>query len=341
MLKVGLIGLGFMGRGHLGIYRRLEAEGADVKLVAVCDVEPQRLEGRDIITGNIGVGGSVDLSGYARYSDYNQMLAAETLDFVDIALPTYLHAPAAVAAMRAGCNVLSEKPMARTLMECEEMVAVAHSTGKMLMTAQCLRFWPAYEYLKECVESGRFGPVVSAYFFRGGGTPKWSWQGWLMDVHRSGGVLLDQHVHDVDMVNWLFGLPDAVTTNGINVIPGTGYDAVSTRYIYKSGAVVCSEDDWTINGGFRFDMQYRVNFAKGSVHFSHGKVTVYPAESEGFSPELPVDEGYYREIRYFINCIREGNPVETCTPESTRDTISIALAEQESADQGGVIVKVK
>jgi predicted dehydrogenase len=340
MLRVGLIGLGFMGRAHLGNYRRLEEDGEKVKLVAVCDVEPQRLEGRDTISGNIGKGNSVDLTQYARYADYNKMLAAEKLDYVDIALPTYLHAAAAIAAMMAGCHVLSEKPMARTVAQCEEMIAVSRGTGKKLMIAQCLRFWPAYEYLKGCVESGRFGQVVSAYFFRGGGTPKWSWQGWLMDSEKSGGCLLDQHVHDVDMVNWLFGPPDSVTANGINIVPGSGFDAVSARYIYNDGMVVCAEDDWTLNGGYGFDMQYRVNFTKGSVHFSHGRVMAYPAEGEGYEPGLPADDGYYREIRYFINCVTNDKPIETCTPESTRDTIAIATAEQASAEKSGAIIKL-
>ena len=340
MLRVGLIGLGFMGRGHLANYIRLDAEGAPVKLVAVCDIDPAKLEGRDIITGNIGVGNACDLSGYAKYADYNEMMAKENLDYVDIALPTYLHASASIAALKAGCHVLSEKPMARTVEECEEMIEAARSAGKMLMTAQCLRFWPAYEYLKECVDSGKFGEVTSAYFFRGGSTPSWSWEGWLLDEARSGGCLLDQHVHDVDMVNWLFGPADAVSARGINVIEGSGYDAVSTHYIYSDSKVVCAEDDWTIQGDYGFDMLFRVNFRRGSVHFSKGKMNVCPAEGAAFEPELCSDDGYYREINAFIDAILHDKPVANCTPESTRDTIAMALAEQESADRGGVLVKL-
>jgi predicted dehydrogenase len=340
MLKVGLIGLGFMGRGHLQQYARLEKEGAPVKLAAVCDIEPSRLEGRDIATGNIGVGNGVDLSGYAKYADYCEMIAKEKPDYVDIALPTYLHAGAAITAMKAGCHVLCEKPMARTAKECEDMIAASRKTGRKLMIAQCLRFWPAYEYLKDCVDSGRFGPAVSAYFFRGGGTPMWSWQNWLLTAGKSGGCLLDQHVHDVDTIHWLFGPPAAVTTNARNVIPGSGYDAVSTRYVYADGKVVCAEDDWTINGGFGFDMTFRVNFKNGSVHLSHGKLTAYPNEGEAIEPELSQDDGYYREICYFIDCLAKGRPIEACAPESTRGTIAIAEAEQASAEKGGALVKL-
>lgn len=340
MLRVGLIGLGFMGRGHLERYQKLEEEGAPVKLTAVCDIDPDRLEGRDTITGNIGVGNSVDLTQFARYEDYGEMLAKERLDYVDIALPTYLHASAAIAAMKAGFPVLCEKPMARSLAECEDMIAVSRSTGKMLMAAQCLRFWPAYELLKEYIDRDYFGHVVSAHFFRGGSTPRWSWQNWLLDGVKSGGCLLDQHVHDVDMVNWLFGIPDAVTANGVNVFNGSGYDAVSTRYIYGNGKIVSAEDDWTINGDFGFDMRYRVNFRKGSLHFSQGKVMAYPADREGFEAGLPTQDGYYREILYFMDCLANAKPQNICPPESTRDTIAIALAEQESADNGGVLVRL-
>ena len=340
MLRVGLIGLGFMGRGHVNNYKRLEREGAPVKLVAVCDVEENRLSGRDIVTGNIDVGNAVDLSGYAHYTDYRKMIAEEQLDYVDIALPTYLHAGAAIAALEAGCHVLCEKPMARSIEECEAMITASRATGKKLMTAHCLRFWPAYEYLKDCVDTGRFGALTSAYFFRGGGTPLWSWQGWLLDDAKSGGCLLDQHVHDVDTINWLFGPPQAVTTSARVVFEGSGYDAVSTRYLYDDGRVVCAEDDWTINGGFGFDMAFRVNFRRGSVHFTQGKLTVYPTEGEGFTPELSADDGYYREIRYFIDCILNDRPIETAAPESTRDTISIALAEQQSAERNGELIRL-
>lgn len=206
------------------------------------------------------------------------------------------------------------------------------------MIAQCLRFWPAYEYLKECVDTGRFGKVVSAYFFRGGGTPRWSWQNWLLQKELSGGCLLDQHVHDVDIVNWLFGMPKAVSTNASNVVHGSGYDAVSTRYLYTDGKVVSAEDDWTINGKFGFEMFYRVNFERGSVHFNKGKVIAYPEEGNDFEPELSSDDGYYREIRYFIECLRQGSQPDRCSPASTLDTIAIAEAEQASADRGGAIV---
>ena len=195
-------------------------------MVAICDIDEEKFENK-FLSGNIDVGNAqYDFSKYRLYTDIDDMLEKEELDIVDIALPTYLHAEVSVKALNKGINVLCEKPMALTVEECRKMIEAAEKNNRKLMVAQCLRFWPEYEYLKECVETKRFGDVLSGYFFRGGSTPKWSYQNWLLKKEKSGGVILDQHIHDVDMINWLFGTPEAVSSIAKNVIPA----AVMTLY---------------------------------------------------------------------------------------------------------------
>ncbi|NLX70444.1 MAG: Gfo/Idh/MocA family oxidoreductase [Clostridiales bacterium] len=340
MLKAGLIGLGFMGRGHLDNYIRLESEGFPVKLVAICDIDEEKFENK-FLSGNIDVGNAqYDFSKYRLYTDIDDMLEKEELDIVDIALPTYLHAEVSVKALNKGINVLCEKPMALTVEECRKMIEAAEKNNRKLMVAQCLRFWPEYEYLKECVETKRFGDVLSGYFFRGGSTPKWSYQNWLLKKEKSGGVILDQHIHDVDMINWLFGTPEAVSSIAKNVIPGSGYDIVSTRYIYDDGKVITAEDDWVLNGDFGFDMIFRVNFEKGNMVFEKGVLKVNPNDGKSFTPDLPKDDGYYREIKYFINALLNNNDIEVASPYSTMETIRIARAEIQSADNDGEYIKL-
>lgn len=341
MLKAGLMGIGFMGRGHLDIYERLAAEEAPVRLTAVCDIDEDKFEG-EFVPGNIDVGaGDYDFSKYNLYTDIEEMLAKEDLDFVDIALPTYLHAEAAVKALDRGLDVLCEKPMARSSQECEQMIAAAEKNSQKLMIAQCLRFWPEYEELKKYVDSAKLGEVIEGYFYRGGAVPKWSYENWLLDEEKSGGVLLDQHVHDVDMINWLFGPPQKVSTLGRNVIAGSGYDAVSTNYIYeKQDIVVNAQDDWVLEGDYGFKMHYRVNFTEGNLIFSGGQLTVNPNEGSSFVPELPDEQGYYREIKYFVDCLLADRPIKTADPESTRNSIIIAEAEKKSADKKGQLVPV-
>ncbi|MGI5878460.1 MAG: Gfo/Idh/MocA family protein [Christensenellales bacterium] len=342
MLKVGMIGIGGMGRGHVAIYERLMKEGAPVRLVALCDVDPRKLEGKSGGDFNIDIGKDVGpVEGCAKYLDYKEMIANEELDYVDLAVPTYLHAPIAIYAMNAGLHVLSEKPMAISVEACAEMVETAQRTGKKLMVAQCLRFWPAYQLLRECIEDGRFGKVVCAYFYRGGGSPQWTWNEWMKDASLSGGALLDQHVHDVDTINWLFGMPRAVSCVGVKGLYSTGYDALSTNYIYP-GMVVNAQDDWTINGdGYGFEMTYRVNFEKAMIALDRDGVTVYPVEGKKFRPELSTEQGYYNEIRYFIDAVLHDKPITVASPRSTMDSIRIAQAEMVSADRGGELIAIE
>ncbi len=340
MIKVGLIGVGFMGRGHYDNYMRLMEEGFPVKLVAMCDIDPERFKGKGP-SGNIETGGKlIDPTMFNLYTDYMEMIEKEDLDYVDIALPTDLHCEATVKALDKGLHVLCEKPMARSATECAQMIEAAKRNGKKLMIGQCLRFWPEYEYLKACVDDRRFGEVVGAYFFRGGVTPTWSHNNWLLQKARSGGALLDQHIHDVDTINWLFGTPDSVSTLGRVVFPGSGYDIVSTNYRYPDGKVVNAQDDWAINGDFGFQMIFRVNFEKGAVVLASDGLTVYPFDGAKFQPELSKDQGYYRELRYFVDALRNNTMIETATPGSTMETIRIAEAEEKSADQGGVAVRL-
>ena len=331
-----MVGLGFMGRGHLDQYIRLEGERYGVKLAALCDTDASKFTRFAAPAGNLGAlgTGTYDFSPYALYTDMGEMIAKENLDYADIALPTYLHAEYACKAMRAGLHVLCEKPMALTPKECQTMIDTSRRTGKRLMIAQCLRFWPAYETLKDYVVQETFGKLTCAYFARHGGTPLWSWQNWLLDERRSGGCLLDQHVHDVDIVNWLLGLPEAVSSIGVNLHPGAGFDAVSTQYRYP-GKVVNTQDDWSMNGAdMPFKMLFRVNFEQGALVFEDGTLKIYPNGQDGF--EAPGgDDGYYREICYFADHLASGEPMDTATPESTRQTIRIAAAERASARRGG------
>lgn len=130
MLKVGLIGIGFMGRGHLENYIKLESEGFPLKLVAICDIDPEKFENK-FTPGNIKIGEKkFDFSKYRLYTSIDKMLENEKLDYVDIALPTYLHSQATVKALNAGINVLCEKPMALNLEQCQAMIDAAKKNNK-------------------------------------------------------------------------------------------------------------------------------------------------------------------------------------------------------------------
>jgi predicted dehydrogenase len=155
MLKVGIVGFGFMGQTHYKCWKKVE--GAQV--AAICDVNPNIEEDTKRAVGNIGDGAEeVDFSSLNVYADFDEMLAKEKLDAVSITLPTYLHPETSIKALAAGVNVMCEKPMALTSKNCEGMIAEAKSSGKILQIGHCVRFWPEYAKAKEMRSAAEESP---------------------------------------------------------------------------------------------------------------------------------------------------------------------------------------
>jgi predicted dehydrogenase len=332
-----------MGSVHLANYRKMAEKNEGATLVAVCDVDSAKLNAGAATEGNLGIvtEGALDLSGLNAYTDIEEMINKENLDYVDLCLPTFLHAPLAIKAMEMGVNVFCEKPMALSSAQCNDMIATAKRTGKALMIGHTLRYWKAYTFAKDYIDRGVFGKCVGAYFYRGGSTPKWSWENWLLQKDKSGGALLDQHVHDVDTINWMFGLPKAVSTLGRTCFQGSGYDIVSTNYIYDE-MVINAQDDWTINGvGYGFKMLFRMNFEKGALVFEGGKLSVHPEGGESFTPDFTGANAYYDEVILFTELLKDMGKFDyIALLESHRDTIRLAEAEQASADKNGEMVSL-
>lgn len=351
MLKAALIGIGAMGSGHLDNYIRLKKENnPDINLVAVCDIDENKFKNNKKIEGNIegvGGGGNIDFSTINCYTSVDEMLEKEELDFVSVALPTYLHCEYTVKCLNKGLHVFCEKPMALNPAQCQEMIDASKRNNKKLMIGHCLRFWGQYEETKKIIDSEKYGKPIAAYFFRGGDTPAWSYQNWLLKRECGGGALLDQHVHDVDTVNYFFGMPKAVSALGSVLYPGSGYDSVTAQYIYDKPMAINAQDDWALAYG-GFTMVFRINFERGSVIMGeNGFIMAGRSENpripneKPFTPEYDKENAYYKEIKYFVDCIKNNTPVEINPPEDSLNTIRIVAAEIESADNGGAITNIK
>ncbi len=208
-MKVGLIGLGAIGRVHFDYWRKSPVG----RLVAVSDRDRKKLDGK--WTGlefNIGPQAQedVDLSVFARYPRPEDLVADPEIEVVDICMPTPLHAPLTIAALRAGKHVFCEKPMSLTAADCAAMEEAAKSSGRHLMIGHCLRFWPQYVKAGEIVQSGEYGRPIYAEFHRASPAPIWSDSDWYMKSEQSGGVF-DMHIHDIDVALWWFGRPQSIS----------------------------------------------------------------------------------------------------------------------------------
>lgn len=336
MLKAGLVGLGGMGRGHLDIYLRLMREKFPVQLVALCDIDPDKFKNFESTLNLKGMGeDTYNFSDFHLYTKVDEMLAKEELDVVAVVVPTYEHSSVSRAVLSKGIHCLSEKPMALTLNQCQLMIDTARTAGKNLMIGQCLRFWGEYMVLKDFVQKGTFGKPMNGYFYRGGSTPT---SKWYLEREKGGGALFDQHIHDVDMVQYLFGMPRGVSSRGTTGVPGSGYDIVSTNYIFDEQLTVNSQDDWMISES-GFSMCFRVNFEDGSILYDHaGFRCITRKTRENVTPEYVAGLGHYNETKYFLENIINGTPNLINPPEDSMNTIKLALAETKSCDLGGEIV---
>ena len=330
MLQFAIIGFGGLGKLHFHNVAALQSRVKDVKLVAVCDVEKSAFYTET--STNLGKKQSdLSVQAYRLYTDAEVLLEKEKLDFVITALPTYLHEKISVLAMEKGIHVFSEKPMALSLEQADHMIQTARKNNVKLMIGQCLRYMPEYVALKELIDSKRYGKVVKADFFRYSATPEWSWQNWMKDERKSGGACLDLHVHDVDFIHWVFGLPRSVSSVGTHY--KTKYESISTVYDYDN-MLVTSNADWAMPAGYSLTKGFTVRFEKATAFMTPEGMKLYAENGKRSIPELSNKNCYLEEIVDFICCVQENRESEVNPPEESRESLRLALAERESVDTG-------
>ena len=329
-MRLAVLGLGFMGSTHAAAI----ADLSGIELAAVYSSDPRKLTGDlTAIQGNIGgPGRQLDFSAVRKFDQIEPLLADPAIDAVDICLPTDLHEAAAIEALRAGKHVLVEKPMALDGAGADRMLAAAQRFGRVLMTAQVLRFFPEYVALRQAQD--RLGRPRFAIFRRRCATPGWG--GWLQDPTRSGGGAFDLLIHDVDMCLHLFGKPETVSASGISD-PAAGLDCISAHCHYPDGAVVAIEGGWYTPGEYPFSMEYSVAFDGGSVEYSSmGRPPVlYPRNAPAETLPLREGDAYCAEISYFAECCRENRPPDLCPPIESALAVKIMLLMLESRKRNG------
>lgn len=336
MLRAALIGFGGISKSHRKGYINLKEKGI-VELVCACDINPSAFNNQ--ITINIDSEKTVLDERLNYYTDLDTMIEKEDFDFVDICVPTYLHAEMTQYLLKKGYHVLCEKPMALNYSDCEKMIETAKECNRELMIGQCLRFEPSYVFLKSAVVNETFGKVEAAYFSRLSGPPTWGYKNWFMKPELSGGCLTDMHIHDVDMVRHLFGEPKAVACKASTSV--CVHDAVHTSFTVDCKIPITAVGDWTLSGT-KFNASYRVNFEKATLICEGGALTVYPKSKEDpYRVKLSGPSGYQGEVEYFCNVI-EGKTENTVNPASSAaKTIKLLEYMRESADDGGKVIETK
>ncbi len=310
-IRVGLIGMGGLGACHYGNYK--DVKGAT--LVCVADVQvdmaKEKTAGTDIRV----------------YADYKEMIEKGELDMVDICTPSYMHKEMAVYCLSKGLHVLCEKPMTLNKKDANEVVRAARSTDKYFMAAHVVRFMAPYAYLRDVIKSNELGRLLRLDMKRVSAIPTWSWEDWMRDEARSGGVITDLSIHDIDYVQSILGMPDKISCyhHGLK----NNNDFAVTEMAYGDTIVSC-EGTW-FNAGIPFHATYLAVFENGYVEstdkiYKNG-VAVGGEEKKAEELDLGInvgnDNGYLNEIQYFVDCVNNGVAPDFITPESSCNTMKL------------------
>ncbi len=311
-IGVGIIGLGFMGQTHLGAYRAAQKAGYPCQVVAVCDHDAELCDA---------------VANTEPFTEATSLLNHDRVQLVSICTHTESHADLAIEALQAGKHVLVEKPIALGSHEALRVTEAARAAETLCMPAMCLRFWPGWTWLKEQIEEGTLGAVKSAVFQRLSAMPQWASE-FYADVKRSGGALVDLHIHDADFIRWCFGDPEAVLSTG-------SLQHLTTLYRYPNGPEhVVAEGGW--NPGISFRMSFQVIFEEATVEYAlHGDPPLQ-LQRDGNTETVPLDSmnGYDGEIRYLLDCITGASENVKATMQDAERVVRLLECERQSLGSG-------
>lgn len=329
MVRVGIVGCGFMGRMHANAYASLP----DVAVAAVADPVGERAQ-------KVG-----ELTGAEILPDGHALIGRSDIDAVSVCTPTDNHAQLSIAALRSGKHVLCEKPIALTRAEAQRMIDTAQESKAELMVGMVLRFWPEYVAVKEAVDSGRYGMVRFLVCTRVSSTPT-GVDGWFRNPARSGGAIVDMHIHDADFIRYLLGTPHRLSTVGYKNELGWNHSVTTYEY---NGTTAVAECGWGIAPAAGFSASIRAVFENGTVmEYGTGgpPLTLFHDDTKQVvdldKVEQTVDAGgnistagpYHREVSYWIECLKNGRSPQIVTGKDARDALIMVLHEIESAETG-------
>jgi len=346
MVRIGIIGIGFMGMTHFEGAKKVKG----AKVTAIATRDPKKLAGDwTSIQGNFGPrGGQVDLSKVKKYSDYRDLLADPDIDLVDICLPCEQHEKVVLESLAAGKHTIVEKAISLDIKAAERMVAAAKKAGKLLMVAHVLPFFPEFKYAAEIVRSGKYGKLRAAHFRRVISKPDWSAD--MGSLEKTGGPGIDLHIHDTHFIGYLCGVPRQVHSRGILEQGYAQY--LTTQYLFDDPELTVS----CVSGGIAAK---GLAFAHGFEIYLEKATLVYDFNTLGGEPMLnrpltlltangkatqPTLKGgtewcaaFTGELQVAVDGVKSGKEPDLLSGALARDALKLCLLEAKSVASGKAV----
>ncbi len=334
MFRVAVVGAGGMARTHARCYTNLP----NATVVGIMNIHAD------------AAAEAAEPVGAKAYTDFDAMISELQPDIIDVCTPTPWHAEyVCKAASAKPKGIVVEKPMGRTVADCEKMITATEAAGVPLFVAHVLRYFPEFATARAKVLSGAIGQVAAVRTKRGGPFPT-AWENWYGKVDWSGGLILDLIIHDFDWLRWTFGEVERVCARGIAAAKGEGavvdldYALVTLRF--KSGVIAHVEGTWADPSGFKVGFEIAGDAGLLELNFNAPGGASYIAalaSSDSGRAGVPVPESptavnpYQAELAHFLDCLERGVAPDIA-PRDGLEAVRIATAALESARTGRPVI---
>lgn len=345
MIKVGIVGVGFMSWIHYLAYQKIRG----MKIAAFCSRDPKKQKGDwRGIQGNFGPPGEkIDVSKMNVYGTIEELLQDDSIDMVDICLPPAMHEEAAIAALKAGKHVLVEKPIALKPAAAKAMQKAADKSGKLILTAHVLSFFAEFNFALEAARSGKFGKLLGGHFKRLISNPDWLKD--FFDLEKVGGPLLDLHIHDAHFIRVMFGKPTSVTSVGR--MNGDCVEYCTTQFGFDDKSLVVTATSGVLHQATRsFTHGFEIHFENATILLDFAVIdgqpvtsmplTVIPRKGKSKQPKLkgtdPIDS-FAAELKEVEQSILSGTPSSILAGDLAVDALVICQKEADSVAKGKTV----
>lgn len=326
-MRVGIVGTGFMGSTHAPAWARTPAT-----IAGFVSKDP---DAAHVL---------IEKYGGQLYPDLEALLAE--VDVVDICTPTHRHHEMVLQAAGAGKHILCEKPLARTIPQALEMVAACEEASIKLMVAHVVRFFPEYAAAKAQVMAGEIGQPAVLRLTRGSFQPKKAVDNWFLDFEKSGGMMLDLMIHDLDYARWIAGDVESVFAKKISTShQGAVVDHGLAILKHVNGAISHVESSWAMppplfktgleiagsNGWIQYDSDRTASIGLHLLEVEEEEIPDVPLPSSPLA-----EDPYTTEIKAFYDCLVEDKPSPVPGSEGLA-SLQLALAAIKSAETGQAV----
>ena len=294
MIRVAIVGTGNISHAHVKGYLEFPDRCKIVALVDIVPEKAQRMKETYHLDADV-------------YDDHEKILSRTDIDLVDVCTPPYVHASISINCLRSGKNVVCEKPMAASLEECDAMIRARDESGKKLSIIAQNRFRQPIANLKALLDSGIAGPVrsvqVDSFWWRGHCYYDLWWRGtWEKE---GGGCTLNHAVHHIDMLAWMMGLPQKVTSVLANVAHDNAeVEDLSASILQYPGALAQLTAS-VVHHGEEQQLVFQCEKAKIAAPFtcyaSSSKPNGFPERNEALEQEIAAFADSLPKVQYEIH----------------------------------------